>query len=328
MKKVVITDFVSEPLTLEREILDGVATVTALDGVVEEDLEGEIEDADAIMMYHFLKLSAKTLRRLTRCQIIVRCGVGFDNVDWRTARELGIPVANVPDYGTEEVADSAIGHLLGFLRGIFVLNSRLRRGQGAWTYEQVKPLARVRGQQLGMIGLGRIGTATALRAKALGLRVAFYDPYLPDGVDRAVGVERVESLENLLATSDAVSLHCPLSEETHHLIDDAAIAAMKPGSYLVNTARGGIVDPAAVLRGIETGQLAGVSLDVLEVEPPAEESPLILAWKHPDHPAHDRLILNPHAAFYSEQGLADMRIKGSQNCLRALLGETPRNVIN
>ncbi len=328
MHKVIITDFVSEPLDLEREILGDMATVEALDAIVEDDLGSRIEEADVIMMYHFLKISEKTLRRLKSCKLIVRCGVGFDNVDWRVARELGIPVANVPDYGTEEVADSAIAHLLGFLRGVFVLNSRLRRNAGDWNYDQVKPLTRVRGQSLGIVGLGRIGTATALRAKSFGLDVVFYDPYLPDGIDKSLGIERVESLGELLLRSDAVSLHCPLSEETHHFIDDAAVSQMKQGAYLVNTARGGVVDSSAVLRGIESGKLAGASLDVLETEPPLEDDPLLSAWRDPKHPAHDRLILNPHAAFYSEEGLADMRIKGSENCRRVLTGGKPRNVIN
>ena len=160
------------------------------------------------------------------------------------------------------------------------------------------------------------------------MEVLFYDPYLADGVDKAIGVTRVESLEEILSTSDAISLHCPLSEETHHLIDQAAVGQMKAGAYLVNTARGAIVDSVAALAGISSGKLSGVALDVLETEPPDEQSPLIQAWRDPEHAAHDRLIINPHAAFYSEQGLADMRIKGSENCLRAILGQAPRNIIN
>jgi len=328
MYQVVVTDFVSEPLDIERKILGDIAEVEAIEAVVEADLRGRVEEADAIMMYHFLKVSKETLQRLKRCKLIIRCGVGFDNVDWRVARELGIPVANVPDYGTEEVADSAIAHLLGLLRGVFFLNSRLSRNEGEWTYEQTKPLNRLRGQSLGIVGLGRIGTATALRAKAFGLHVLFYDPCLPEGVDKSLGIDRIRSLEELLARSDAVSLHCPLSDETRHLIDDDAVFQMKRGAYLVNTARGGVVDSGAVLRGIESGQLAGAGMDVLETEPPSDDDPLLVAWRNPKHPAHDRLIINPHAAFYSEEGLADMRVKGSENCRRVLRGGEARNVIN
>lgn len=325
---VVVTDFIKPPLVVEEEILAGVARVSALDAYGEADLSGRIEEADAIMMYHFITLSAPTIRKLKNCKLIVRCGVGFDNVDYRVAREVGIPVANVPDYGAEEVADSAIGMMLTLTRGIHYTNSRLQRSAGAWSYEQMVPTHRLRGRTFGVLGLGRIGTATALRAKAFGLRVIFFDPYVPDGNDKALGIERVETLEQLLEQSDILSTHCPRTPETQHIIDDAAIAQMRPGAMLINTARGGVVDAHAVLRGVERNHLRGAALDVLEVEPPPENDPLIMAWRDPSHPAYDRIILNPHSAFYSEEGLTDMRVKGTQNCKRVLLGQAPRNVIN
>lgn len=325
---VVVTDFIKPPLDHEERILGDLASIVALDAYSEADLAGRIEEADAIMLYHFISLAGETIRRLKHCRLIVRCGVGYDNVDIRTARELGIPVANVPDYGSEEVADSAIGMMLTLARGIHFTNSRLQRGAGAWSYEQVVPTHRLRGRVFGIVGLGRIGMATALRAKALGMRVLFYDPYVPDGRDKAIGVERVETLEELLGACDVLSMHCPRTPETQHMIDDAAIAKMKPGSFLINTARGGVVDAHAVLRAIEGDHLRGAALDVLEVEPPPVDDPLIQAWRDPSHPAHDRIIINPHSAFYSEEGLDDMRIKGSQNCRRVLLGQPPRNVVN
>lgn len=326
--RVVVTDFIREPLDVERNILGDAADVAALDAQSESELAGRIEDAAAIMLYHFIRLTRETIERLEQCRLIVRCGVGFDNVDRDAARARGIPVANVPDYGSEEVADSAIGMLLALARGIHLYNQRLLRRQGAWIYTQAQPLWRLRGRTLGLVGVGRIGTATALRGKALGLRVLFYDPHVPDGRDKALGIERCERLQDLLAESDAVSLHCPSTEETRHLINARTVAQMKPGAYLINTARGAVVDPLAVLEGLESGRLAGAALDVLEQEPPDDAHPLIAAWRDPGHVAHDRLIINPHAAFYSEQGLDDMRIKGSQNCLRVLQGEPPRNVVN
>jgi len=325
---VVVTDFIQPPLNVEEEILRGVARVEALNACGEEDLRGRIEDADAIMMYHFVTLSESTLRRLKKCRLIVRCGVGVDNVDHRIARELGIPVANVPDYGAEEVADTAIGMILTLTRGIHYTNSRLQRGTGPWSYEQIIPIHRLRGRTLGIVGMGRIGIATALRAKSLGLRVIFYDPHVPDGRDKSIGIEQVESLKDLLRQSDIVSTHCPRTPETQHIIDATAIAQMRPGSFLINTARGGVVDAQAVLEAIERNHLRGAALDVLEVEPPTGSEPLIAAWRNPDHPAFDRIILNPHSAFYSEEGLMDMRVKGSRNCRRVLTGEIPRNVIN
>ncbi|MEW4489002.1 C-terminal binding protein [Thalassoglobus sp. JC818] len=326
--KVVVTDFIHPPLTHEEKILGEVADIVALNAFSEEDLVGKIEDADAIMLYHFISLSEKTISRLENCKLIVRCGVGFDNVDRVFARSREIDVANVPDYGTEEVADSAIGMMLTLARGVHYMNSRLQRGEGPWVYEQVKPTHRLRGRVFGMIGAGRIGTATALRAKALGMRVVYYDPYVPDGRDKSLGIERIENLSDLLTISDVVSAHCPRTEETQHILNDETIAQMKQGSILVNTARGGVVDAHAVLRAIESDHLRAAALDVLETEPPDENDPLMKAWRDPSHPAFDRIIINPHAAFYSEEGLDDMRIKGSQNCLRVLTGEKPRNVVN
>lgn len=326
--RIVVTDFIREPLDRERAILGDIADVAALDAQRESELAGRIEDAEAIMLYHFIGLSRPTIESLTRCKLIVRCGVGFDNVDRQAARERGIPVANVPDYGSEEVADSAIGMALALTRGIHLFNQRLLRKQGPWIYTQAQPLHRLRGRTLGLIGVGRIGTATALRGKALGMRVVFYDPYAPDGRDKALGIERCETLGELLEQSHIVSLHCPLTEETRHIINARTLTAMRPGTYLVNTARGGTVDAMAVLDAVTSGHLAGAALDVLETEPPLDDSPLMLAWRDSSHPAHDRLIINPHAAFYSEEGLDDMRIKGSQNCLRVLRGQPPRNVVN
>jgi D-3-phosphoglycerate dehydrogenase/C-terminal binding protein len=254
--------------------------------------------------------------------------VGYDNVDHLHARERGIPVANVPDYGTEEVADSAVGLMLALTRGIAFLNNRLQRGEGGWAYMQAAPLHRLRGRVFAVVGLGRIGTATALRARALGMDVAFYDPYKQDGYDKALGIRRVEKLEDLLAQAFVVSVHCPLTPETRNLIDARAIELSPRGSYLVNTARGAIVDAAAIPQAIRSGRLAGAAIDVLPQEPPPQDHPLLVAWRDKKDPCHDRVILNPHAAFYAEEGLLDMRVKGAQACRRALLGEPLRNVVN
>jgi len=326
--KVVVADFIVESLEHERRILGDLAEPVALNARTEEDLLGRVEDADALMLYHTLALTEPTLARLSRCRLIVRCGVGYDNVDIASARRHGIPVANVPDYGTEEVADSALGLALAMTRGIHLLTGRLRAGRGEWSWAQSRPLHRLRGRGLGVIGLGRIGTAVALRARALGMDVLFHAPYVADGRDRALGIRRVETLAELLAESYVVSLHCPLTAETRHLINRDTLAQLPAGSYLVNTARGGVVDVLAVLEAVTAGHLCGAALDVLEVEPPGAAHPLVRAWRDPSHPAHDRIILTPHVAFYSEEGLIDMRIKGSENCRRVLLGQPPRNVVN
>ncbi len=328
LPKVVVTDFIAEPLDHERSVLDGHAEVVALNAMAEAELQGQIEDASAIMVYHYFRFTRASIERLKNCKVIVRPGVGFDGVDIAAAREHGIPVCNVPDYGTEEVADSAMSMALALARGTHFLNSRLRRGLGDWNVDQAKPIHRLRGRVFGIVGCGRIGTATALRAKAFGFDVVFYDPYLPDGVEKALGVRRVHQLDELLQQAFILSLHCPLTDETRGMIAAAEVAQMPKGSFLVNTARGGVLDTTAAIDALASGHLAGAGIDVLEQEPPPADSPVIAAWKNPDHPAHDRLLLNPHSAFYCEEGAAEFRTKGAQEVLRALRGESLRNVVN
>lgn len=326
--RVVIADFVNDDLAPERAALGDLADVVALDARTETDLHGRVDDADAVMLYHDVGIRRDTIARLTNCKLIVRCGVGFDNVDHRFARERGIPVCNVPDYGTEEVADSAIGLTLALARGITMMNGRLQRGVGPWSYAPSAPLRRLRGRVFGVVGLGRIGTAAAVRAKALGMDVLFFDPLKPDGYDKAVGVRRAETLDELLGQAFVVSAHCPLTPDTRHLLDARAIGRMPDGSYLVNTARGAVVDTTAIPAAIRSGKLAGAAIDVFPDEPPPADHPLVAAWRDPADPCHERVILNPHSAFYSEEGLLDMRAKGAAACRRALLGQPLRNVVN
>jgi D-3-phosphoglycerate dehydrogenase/C-terminal binding protein len=327
-KNVIITDFINGSLDVELEVLRDIADIQAIDAYEENELVGKIESADAVMVYHNLSLTASTIDRLTHCKLIVRCGVGFDNVDHGFARTKGIPVANVPDYGTEEVADSAIGMALALTRGIHFYNQRMRAQPDPWMYHVASPLYRHRNRVFGIVGLGRIGTATARRAQAMGMDVRFYDPLKPDGYDKAVGVQRVESLEELMRQSFILSLHCPLTPQTRQMINAQTLDWLPQGSYLVNTSRGDVVDTAAIPDAIASGRLAGAAIDVLTDEPPRPDNPLLVAWRDPQHPAYERLIVNPHSAFYCEEGLADMRRKGAQACRRALLGEMLRNVIN
>jgi D-3-phosphoglycerate dehydrogenase/C-terminal binding protein len=329
MHRVVVTDFVTaEDLGPERAVLEGVARVEALGTKHEDELVGQVEDADALMMYHTLTITPRTIDRLRNCRLIVRCGVGVDNVDHAYAATRGIAVANVPDYGTEDVADTAIGMMLTLARGIHPLARKLHDGRGPWSFRQAAPLRRLRGSVFGIVGLGRIGTAAALRAKAFGMDVVFYDPLKPDGYDKALGVRRAETVDELLGQSYVVSLHCPLTEQTRHLINARTLALMPPGAYLINTARGEVVDTDAIPDALASGRLAGAGIDVLATEPPTGREQILLAWRDPSHPAFDRLILNPHSAFYSEEGLMDMRVNGAKACRRALTGEVVRNLVN
>lgn len=326
--KVVITDLIIEPLDVEREVLGDIAEVIALDAMGESDLVGKIEDADAVMVYHYFRFTRLSVQRLQNCKVIVRPGVGYDGIDIDAAAERGIPVCNVPDYGTEEVADSAMAMALSLARGTHFLNSRLRRGLGQWNVDQAAPIPRLRGRQFGIVGCGRIGTATALRAKAFGFDVAFYDPYVRDGVDKALGIRRVDSLQTLLRSSHVISLHCPLTDETRGMIGEAEIAEMPRGSFLVNTSRGGVVETQAVIDALSREQLAGAGIDVLEQEPPPANSPILAAWRDPEHPAHDRLLMNPHTAFYCDEGCEEFRRKGALEVRRALTGQPLRNQVN
>lgn len=326
--RVVIADFIHDELEPERAVLDGIASLEALDGQSEDQLKGRIEDAHAIMLYHNVCLTAKTIERLTRCRLIVRCGVGVDNVDLTLARRQGIPVANVPDYGTEEVADSTIGMILSLSRGINLLNSQHRDGIGSWSYSTAKPLHRLRKQVCAVVGLGRIGTAVALRAKSLGMDVVFYDPFKPDGLEKALGIRRADSIDELLSKAFVLTLHCPLTESTERLVNAESLSQMPWGSYLINTARGGIVNSRDVVSAIESGRLAGAAIDVLPHEPPDALEPLVRAWRDPNHVAYHRVVINPHAAFYSDESLNEMRSKGAETCRRALLAEPLNNIVN
>ena len=265
--------------------------------------------ADAVLTWHYLTWGADVIAKLPRCRAIMRAGVGVDHIDLKAAGEAGIAVLNTPDYGTSEVADHALALLLALRRGIVAHQDWLRADPLAnWTTGQQGPLMkRIRGTTLGLVGLGRIGTATAERARGFGVKLLCYDPYLPRGQEIALGVERKETLAELLAASDVVSIHCPLTAETRGLMNQAAFAAMQPGSILINTARGGIVDIDACYQALRSGHLGGAGLDVLPQEPMPAEHPLIQAHMRREDWIRDRLILTPHAAWYSPEGWADMR---------------------
>jgi len=325
---VVVTDFVCEPLDVERSVLADHADLLCAMATNENQLAEVAANAAALMVYHEICVTRPTIERLKCCKLIVRCGAGYDNVDAAFARARGIPVANVPDYGSEEVADTAIGMLLALTRGIHFLNSRLRDSREPWTYMHTVPLFRLRGRVCGVVGLGRIGTAAALRAKSLGMDVVFYDPYKPAGYDKALGIRRADSVESLFRQSHVLTLHCPLTDETRHMVNATSVSWLPLGAFLINTARGAVVDTDLIPNAIASGQLAGAGIDVLAIEPPRDSDGLFTAWRDSQHPAHHRVILNPHSAFYSEEGLREMRSKGAQACLDAISGRPIRNVVN
>lgn len=327
-RTVYITDFWDGPVDVEQAALGDAATVVALHAHRESELLPRIADAAGLLVWHDIRIGAATIEALHRCRAIVRVGVGFDNVDLDAARRRDIVVCNVPDYGIEDVADHAIALMLALVRNLPRLGADLRARPAYWNARRCARTPRLRGMVFGVIGLGRIGSATALRAKAFGMDVVEFDPYIPDGRDKALGVRRADSLDELLAQSDVVSLHTPLNESTRGMMSAAALEECKRGAILINTARGPICDTAAVLGAIESGRLAGAGLDVLPVEPPPEDDPLLVAARDPQHPAHYRVLLTPHSAFYTEEGFEEMRRKAAQEMRRALLGLPVRNRVS
>lgn len=316
-----IIDWAVSPLgdpesRVERETVGNVARVERFLCAGDTDFHGEICDARALIVWHNTPITAAGIAKLKHCRAIIRNGVGFDSVDTVAARERGIAVCNVPDYGTEEVADHALALTLALCRQLFPLDAEAK--QLGWVIRVEPRLRRLRELTFGVVGLGRIGTAAALRAKALGFRVVFYDPYLPNGADKAVGVQRVRTLGELLSQADVVSLHCPLTDETRHLIGADELALMKPSAFLVNTARGAVVSKDAILAALRAGRIAGAGLDVVEDEP----------LKTAEEAAVPNLIVTCHAAFCSVESKLEMRRTSAEIARAAVLGEPLQNVVN
>ena len=317
-------------LAVEQDEAAGRAEVVVYPGRARRDVPAaDWARADALVTGLHMPIDEEVIDGLGQCRIITRLGVGYDLIDARAAGRRGIRVCNVPDYGTTEVADHAIALVLTFARGIVQFNERfLQTENPVWDYSASPTVTRLTGRRLGVVGLGRIGTASAMRAKGFGLHVAAYDPYIPDGQELALGVERFGDLHAMLEVCDFVTVHCHASAETTNLIDRAAVAAMKPGAVLVNTARGAIVDLDAVQWGLETGHLGGAGLDVFPEEPPPADHPLVQAWRAREAWVRDRLVITPHAAFYSAAGFDFLRRKALRTCLDFLEDGRLSNCVN
>ena len=326
MFKVVVTDYIGPEVEVEQSIIGELAGIETLLARSVAELEGKVEDADAIIIFHEVSLPEEVINRLKNCRIIVRGGVGYDAVDYRCAGRLGIPVCNVPDYGVDEVADQAIGMMIALNRGFLKVERGLKDSLEPWDCRSVQPVKRLSGATLGIVGLGRIGQATAQRARAMQMKIIAYDPYLRPGTEKVFGVEMV-SFDELLLRSDVVSLHAPLTEETDGLIDSDALSKMKPNTILVNTSRGSVVDTAALVQALRSGNISGAGIDVLPIEPPREDEPLIELWRESNE-TNVNLILTPHTAFYSAEAMLEIRTKTAMEVARALRGEKLVNCVN
>ncbi|PHK94782.1 phosphoglycerate dehydrogenase [Pseudoroseomonas rhizosphaerae] len=315
---------------LEEEILGpGVRVIRGGGaGGVEELPDALCAEADGLFIFRHW-LPGSQLHRFPKLKVVVRMGVGYDRLDRPALAERGITVCNVPDYGTTEVADHAVALALTLRRGI-ALHHDLQRADppAAWRYLDSPLVQRASEQTFGIIGLGRIGTAVALRAKAFGFRVAFFDPYLPNGVDRALGIVRARELDELLTQTDTLSIHAPLTRTTRGLLGESALRRLRPGAVVVNTARGPILDLDGLAACLRDGHVAGAGLDVLPQEPPVERIPPLLAAYRAREPwLTGRLIVTPHSAFHTPHAFADIRTKSAETMRDVLLEGRHSNVI-
>lgn len=300
---------------LERDMVAELgATIREHRCVGEAEIVAAARDADAIMSA-LVPLPLTTLRQLERCRVISEFSVGTDHIDIPGATSLGMTVCNVPDYGSGEVADHTLAMALALVRRL-PQQGRLVAG-GTWDALAIRQIPRLRDSTWGVVGYGRIGRAVALRAAAFGFRILAHDPFVSelDAGDPAV----LSSLDELLAESDVVSLHAPLTAENSGLIGERALSLMKASAVLVNVARGQLVDEEALRSALDDGRLAGAGLDVLGGEPPPPAHPLL---------GRDDVIVTPHSAFFSEGSLTELRRKGTQNVIDVLRGERPRYALN
>ena len=312
---VVVTDSPFSDLNPARETMSQIdAEVVLLAGCSPDAIGRAARNADGVLVT-YAKIGREVIQQMDRCRIISRFGIGVDNVDISAATGAGIVVTRVPDYCVEEVADHALALLLALARKIPLANSMVQAG--SWDLSATGPIHRLRGSTLGLLGFGRIPQLAAPRAKAFGMHVIANDPYLTSEVKSRMDVEFV-SFSELLRRSDFVSIHSPLVPATLRLFNADAFRQMKPTAYLINTARGAIVDDQALSEALDHGTIAGAALDVLPEEPP-RNSPLL---------GRPNVIVTPHMSFYSAESLVDLQTRAAQEVVRVIRGEDPLNPVN
>jgi len=314
--KVVITDHRFPDVNIQREVLSEIgAELVVGQAKTEEEVCEIVKDADGVLCARSV-ITAKAIDAMQRCRVIVRYGVGVDTVDVAAATRKGIMVSNVLDYCVDEVADHAMALILCLAREVVFSARRVQAGE--WTLDNLKPLKRLSGQTLGVVGVGRIGRSLADKAAALGFKILAYDPYLGNVGERADGLTFVE-LKTLLAESDIVSLHAPLTEETRGMIGEDELRLMKPTAGIVNVSRGALIDESALVDALKEKRLAGAGLDVLVKEAADPDNPL---------QQMDQVIVTSHAAFYSEEAIQDLQQKAARKVVTALSGQIPDPLVN
>jgi D-3-phosphoglycerate dehydrogenase len=318
--KVVFTDYYYPDNDKEISILKKLGDVEIVDCTKIHD--GGVKDEERVIQYagdadalicQFANISGKVIQNLVKCRIIARYAIGVDNIDVKAAKERGIVVSNVPDYCIEEVSDSAIAHIFNCVRKISFANNYFYNGN--WSYEKIKPINRFSDQTLGLVGFGNIARRVAEKLRSFNIKILAYDPYFEDRDNQFHWVKFVD-LEELIKSSDIISVHAPLNEETYHLIDKEKIDLMKENVILVNTSRGGVIDEKALEYGLEKNKIALAGLDVLEYQDDEYNQSILV--KYPE-----RVVITPHIAWYSEKAIVDLQTKTALNVYEMLKNGKP-----
>ena len=313
--KVVLTDYVWESLDVEKQILGSLADLVPMQTKKPDEFLAEAKDCVALLNTYAGPITADAMAQMPNCRIIARYGIGVDTIDLDAATAAGIIVTNNPTYCIEEVAEDAMALLLACARKIAFYDRQVRAGK--WAVPPGKPMFRLAGSTLGLVGFGNIARQVAVRAAAFGMNVLFADPFINEGQFDAPG-SKVE-LDELLRRSDYVSLHPPLTPKTRGMMNDAAFGLMKPTAYVINCARGPVIDTDALVRALDAKKIAGCGLDTVDPEPLPDPHPLR---------GRENVIINPHAAWYSEQAMAGLQAGAPNEVKRVLSGEWPINVVN
>jgi D-3-phosphoglycerate dehydrogenase len=313
--KVVITDSDYGSHEIEEEILFSVgADLVKFQCKTEDDIIRCCSDADGLLN-QYAPITRRVIENLQRARIIVRYGVGVDNIDVNAATERGIFVANVI-YDITDVADHTLSLILSLSRKIIWADRNVKENR--WDWKSVQPISRLKDKTVGIIGFGRIGRKVAQRLKGFEVKILSYDPYVPEEIFREYGVEKVD-FETLIKESDIITVHTPLTDETRHMIGEKELRSMKREAILINVSRGGIIDEKALYKALKERWISGAGLDVLEVEPPSKDNPLLRL---------DNVIITPHMAWYSNKSLDEIRRKAAEEVARALSGQIPMNLVN
>jgi D-3-phosphoglycerate dehydrogenase len=313
--KVVITDYVWESLDVEKKMLGEMAELVALKTKKPEEFLDAAKDCDALLNTYAGPITADVMSKMPKCRIIARYGIGVDTIDLEAATRAGIIVTNNPTYCIEEVAEHTMALLLSCARKIAFYDRLVRSGR--WEVPPGKPIFRLVGRTLGLVGFGNIAREVAVRAAAFGMRVLYADPFVEEGQFGSPG-KKVE-LDALLREADFVSLHPPLTPDTRKMMNDRAFSLMKSSAFLVNCSRGPVVDTEALVRALDAKKIAGCALDTTDPEPLPDPHPLR---------GRENVIIAPHAAWYSEQAMAGLQAGAPGEVRRVLSGEWPLNVVN